>query len=119
MNRLLSVEDVAVIRFIPRLVCLDATNAEVMAHFLNKLLDGHKPRHWAFDFYPVEFVAGEALGILVSLHKRVAATGGRLSLLNLRHDVYEVFEVTKLTQILRVQGEDGPDSCIRGVVTSS
>src|SRR5690242_2286569 len=103
MNRLLSVEDGAdgaVIRFVPRSVSLDATNAEVMDRLLNALLDGQTPDHLAFDFGPVDFLTSEALGVLLSLHKRV---GGRLTLLNLREEVYEVFEATKLTQVLRVR----------------
>jgi anti-sigma B factor antagonist len=111
MNRLLSVEDSAhgaVIRFVQRSVCLDFANSEVMADSLTAHLDGQKATHLVFDFGPVEFVTSEALGVLVRLHKRVAATGGGLTLLNLSEGVYEVFEVTKLTRILRVHRRDGP-----------
>jgi anti-sigma B factor antagonist len=112
MNRLLSVEDgedSAVIRFVPRSVSLDAANVEVVAHLLTALLDGQTPGHLVIDFGPVVFLTSEALGVLLSLHKRVASTGGRLTLLNLREEVYEVFEVTKLNQILRVCRRDGCD----------
>jgi anti-sigma B factor antagonist len=117
MNRLLSVEDgadSAVIRFVPRSVCLDAVNAEVMAHLLGTFLDGQKPGHLVIDFSPVDFLTSEALSVLVSLHKRVASMGGRLTLLNLREEVYEVFEITKLTQLLRVRRREG---CEHAVVT--
>jgi anti-sigma B factor antagonist len=118
MNRLLSVEDgadSAVIRFVPRSVCLDAVNAEVMAHLLSAFLDGQKLGHLVIDFDRVDFLTSEALCVLVSLHKRLVSTGGRLTLLNLRENVYEVFEVTKLTQILRVRRRDG---CDHAAVTS-
>jgi anti-anti-sigma factor len=106
MNRLLSVEDsadAAVIRFVPRPVYLDAANAEMMADSLTAHLDGQKVTHLVFDFGPVVFVTSETLGVLVGLYKRVAATGGCLTLVNVREEVYEVFEVTKLTRILRVR----------------
>lgn len=109
MTQLLTVEDRAddaVIHFVPRSVCLDSANVEVMTHFLTTLPDKQKPRHLVFDFDPVEFINSEALGVLIGLHKRVASTGGRLTLLNLREQVYEVFEATKLTQLLHVRRRD-------------
>lgn len=111
MNRLLSVEDSGdgtVIRFVPRSVCLDAANSEVMADSLTSHLEAQKATRLVFDFGPVAFVTSEALGVLVGLHKRVAATGGCLTLFNLSEGVYEIFEVTKLTRILRVHRRDGP-----------
>jgi anti-sigma B factor antagonist len=110
MNWYLSVKDNAngtVIRFVQRSVRLDGANAEAMAEYLSSFWDGREPIHLVFDLGQVEFITSEALGVLVTLHKRVAASGGCLTLLNLREEVYEVFEVTKLTRILRVHREEG------------
>ncbi len=105
MNRFLSVKEHAdgvVLRFVQHSVCLDGANTEVMAEYLSTFMDGRGPSRLVFDFGPVEFVTSQTLGLLVTLHKRVAARGGCLTLLNVRKEVYGVFEVTKLTTLLRV-----------------
>jgi anti-anti-sigma factor len=60
-----------------------------------------------FDFGRVEFVTNRTLGLLVTLHKRLTARGGCLTLLNVSEKVYEVFAVTKLTELLRVHRGEG------------
>jgi anti-sigma B factor antagonist len=105
MNWYLSVKDDAngtVIRFVQCSVRLDGENAKAMAEYLCSFWDGREPIRLVFDLGQVEFVTSEALGVLVTLNKRVTASGGCLTLLNVREEVYEVFEVTKLTRILRV-----------------
>jgi anti-sigma B factor antagonist len=94
-----------VICFVQRSVRLDGENAKAMTEYLSSFWDGGEPIHVFFDLREVELVTSEALGVLVTLNKRVRASGGCLSLLNLREEVYEVFEVTKLTRILRVRRE--------------
>jgi anti-sigma B factor antagonist len=106
MKTFLSVEEEkeenAVIRFLQLSVRLDSASTEVMAKCLSSLLEGRGPSRFVLDFGPVEFVTSETLGLLVRWHKRLAATGGYLTLVNVREEVYEVFEVTKLTQLLHV-----------------
>jgi anti-anti-sigma regulatory factor len=41
--------------------------------------------------------------MLVRLHKRVVASGGRLAVVNLRPHVREVFEATRLTTVFDVE----------------
>ena len=55
------------------------------------------------DFGNVEYVSGLALGMLVSLHKRLHAGGRLLTIRNLRPHVHEVFTVTRLDKLLNLQ----------------
>ena len=68
-------------------------------------------QHWVFfDFENVEFLASIGLAKLVTLHKQIQAKGGRLTVVNVRDNVYQAFEITRLTNILdirRCEGEAG------------
>ncbi len=62
--------------------------------------------HLLLDFTHVEYLNSMELGTLITLHKRVKAVGGRLTLFNLKPQVYEVFTVTRLQTLLGICRED-------------
>jgi anti-anti-sigma factor len=66
--------------------------------------------HLLLDFTHVEYLTSVELGTLISLHKRVKASGGRLTLFNLNAQVYEVFTVTHLQTLLGICREEDPPS---------
>ena len=78
---------------------------------LAKELQGHMEEltecHLLLDFTHVEYLSSVELGTLISLHKKVKASGGRLTLFNLNAQVYEVFTVTRLQTLLGICREDG------------
>jgi anti-sigma B factor antagonist/stage II sporulation protein AA (anti-sigma F factor antagonist) len=57
----------------------------------------------ALDFENVNFMSSLGLTLLLTLHKRLAANGRRLALLNLQPHLYEIFSVTRLNTLLDVQ----------------
>src|SRR5262249_54800945 len=59
------------------------------------------------DFGNVEYVYSKVLGTLVSLHKKLLASGRRLTVGNLSPQVYEVFAVTSKFLDLRLAGHEG------------
>jgi len=58
--------------------------------------------HLLLDFSNVDRINSEELGTLIRVHRGLAATGGRLTLFNLRPEVYEVFTVTHLHTLLGI-----------------
>src|SRR5215470_2136946 len=80
-----------VIRFTGIRVCLNQETVENIRHQLLALADTPGAPELILDFDNVEYVASLALGTLVTLHKRLAAAGRRLTLCNLRPLVREVF----------------------------
>ena len=54
------------------------------------------------DFVNVSHMSSSALGMLVTLHKRVREKSGRLWLCNIRPSIYEVFVITRLNEVLRI-----------------
>jgi anti-anti-sigma factor len=60
----------------------------------------------ALDFRQVYFLSSFGLTLLLTLHKRLAASGRRLTLFNLQPHVYEVFSVTRLNSVLDVRPQE-------------
>jgi anti-sigma B factor antagonist len=64
--------------------------------------DGLGGSHLLLDFANVKSLGSLELGTLVSLHKKLRAAAGRLTLFNVSPEVYEVFEVTRLHTLLTI-----------------
>ena len=54
------------------------------------------------DFTQVGHMSSSALGMLITLHKRVREKGGLLRLCSIRPTIYEVFEITRLNQVFGI-----------------
>lgn len=54
------------------------------------------------DFANVGHMSSSALGMLITLHKRVAERGGQLLLCNIRSSIYEVFTITRLNEVFQI-----------------
>jgi anti-sigma B factor antagonist len=87
---------------------LDELNAEAVGQELSALAGRLAGRWLQLDLGEVHFLTSTGLGKLLSLYQQVRAEGGRLSLRNVRPQVYEVFAVTHLTSLLDVhQASEG------------
>jgi anti-anti-sigma factor len=71
--------------------------ASGLAAELRGLDEAFEERHVFLDFRNVESLASRDLGRLVGLDRRLRASGGRLTLCNVRPQLYEVFDRTGLT----------------------
>jgi anti-sigma B factor antagonist len=82
----------------------------VMARELGGRTEGLDGCHLLLDFGKVEAISSVELGTLITLHKKLRASGGRLTLFNLRAEIYEVFLVTRLQTLLAIcrEGETQP-----------
>ena len=78
----------------------------VLAKELKGHMDDLGECHLLLDFTNVEYLSSVELGTLITLHKRVKASGGRLTLFNLNAQVYEVFTVTHLQTVLGICREE-------------
>jgi anti-anti-sigma factor len=74
----------------------------VIARELGAVTAGTAPQHLLLDFTHVEYLNSMELGTLVTLHKRVEAAGGRLTLFNLSADVFRLFAITRLDTFLDI-----------------
>lgn len=75
-------------------------------NMLARQLEGHTDElgtdHLLLDFSHVESIHSVELGTLITLHKRLKTSGGRLTLFNLRPEVFEVFTVCRLHTFLEM-----------------
>jgi carbon storage regulator len=74
----------------------------VIASELEGLTDELGECHLLLDFTNVEYVSSVELGTLVSLHKKMKASGGRLTLFNLNLQVFGVFLATHLETLIGI-----------------
>jgi len=54
------------------------------------------------DFAKVAHMSSSALGMLITLHKRVREKGGHLRLCNISPAIYEVFVITRLNEVFHI-----------------
>jgi anti-sigma B factor antagonist len=73
---------------------------------LPEVIDGLTQRQVTLDFANVRFLNSIALTTLLSVHKKLRAAGGNLSVVNVRPEVYEVFAVTRLNTVLQVHKKE-------------
>jgi anti-anti-sigma factor len=89
----------------------------MLARELEGRTDGLGQIHLLLDFTNVEYLNSVELGTLITLHKRMKACGGRLTLFNLSAPVYEVFTVTHLQTLLGICREGTADPAGNGSTT--
>ena len=75
---------------------------EVIASELGNLAEAESECHLLLDFTNVTLITSVELGTLIGLHKKMKASGGRLTLFNLNLHVFEVFSVTRLEKLLEI-----------------
>lgn len=75
---------------------------DVLARELGGLTAGLAGRHLLLDFTNVDYLNSIELGTLITLHKKVEAIGGRLTLFNLSAQVLMMFTITRLDTLLTI-----------------
>jgi anti-sigma B factor antagonist len=100
--------DVTVVHFTGCKVALDEETLDRIHDQLLALADEPGEPDLLLDFGNVEYLTSTALGALVSLHKKLLATGRHLTVGNLNAQVHEVFAVTRLDKLLdlRLAGQE-------------
>jgi anti-anti-sigma factor len=96
-----AVGDVTVVRF--RVKALGESQIEAVREELFGLAGRPRLR---LDLAGIEYLGAAALSVFVSLHRRVRAAGGELTLTNFGPIVGEIFDVTRLTGLFSL-GEPG------------
>ncbi len=64
------------------------------------LVEGQGKTHLVLDFSSVVVISSMALGILVTLQRKVVAAGGKLALFGLDPNLRYLFQITQLDRVL-------------------
>ena len=96
-----NVGNVAVISFSQDHI-LDAVVIDKMGSSLKALVDSEPRSSFVLNFADVNYLSSSALGMLISLQKKIALKGGQLKLAGIRDSIMEVFHITKLDEVFDI-----------------
>jgi anti-sigma B factor antagonist len=93
--------DVTVVELTDRKI-LDEVSIMQIGEQINLLLAGHDNPRLVIDFSNVGHLSSSALGLLITLRKRIVEKKGTLSLCNIQPQIYEVFAITRLNETFTI-----------------
>jgi anti-sigma B factor antagonist len=85
---------------------LDSATIDQIGRDLYPLADAQNRRKLVLDFSNVKFLSSQALGILITFQKKVAAIQGTLVLCGLRPELMKIFTITSLDRLFQFFPED-------------
>lgn len=93
--------EVTIVELIDRKILDEASIAQIGEGLSALVAEDATPRI-VMDFVNVGNMSSSALGMLITLHKRVREKDGVLRLCNIRPSIYEVFEITRLSEVFKI-----------------
>ena len=80
---------------------LDTDSSQVIKNALHGKLD-YNIKHAMVELGQVEIIDSSGIGILLSLHRRLAKEGSKLTLLNVQPPIRVLLELLRLQQIINI-----------------
>jgi len=96
--------DVTVVELADRKI-LDEINIMQIGEQLSQLVASTDVPKLVLDFANVEHMSSSALGVLITLHKRIREKSGMLGLCCIQPTIQEIFEITRLSEIFNIQAD--------------
>ena len=103
--RIRSVEDVTTVRFQESSI-LDTQLIHNIADELDQLIEVENNKKLLLDFTEVKFFSSSALGILVTLGKKMAEIEGQLVICALAAELRKVFKITSLDKLFNFADDE-------------
>ena len=91
----------SVVEFADRRI-LDELCIQEIQDELSKLVESDSPGNVLLSFKNVEHLSSAALGMLITLQKRVEEHQGKLKLSDINTQIYEVFKITRLNKVFEI-----------------
>lgn len=99
--KLTSEGDVSIVELLDKKILEEESISAISAELFELAAKADEPRI-VMDFANVGHMSSSALGMLITLHKRVREKGGQLRLCGIRPSIYEVFEITRLSEVFMI-----------------
>jgi anti-sigma B factor antagonist len=93
--------DVAIVQFADRKI-LEELSIHEIGEELHRLAESQPNVKLLLDFGNVDHLASAALGMLITLHKKVQERNGSLKLSNINRQIYQVFKITRLNRVFEI-----------------
>ncbi|HUW84172.1 MAG TPA: STAS domain-containing protein [Phycisphaerae bacterium] len=92
---------VHVVHFADRKILEELSITEI-GEELSNLVDSQPGIKLLLNFSSVDHLSSAALGMLITLNKRVTQANGALKLSNINAQIYEVFKITRLNKVFDI-----------------
>jgi anti-sigma B factor antagonist len=92
---------VTIVELLDKKLLDEAGIAKLTSQLTSLIRTDAKPR-LVLDFLNVAHMSSSALGMLITLHKRLREKGGLMRLCNIRPAIQEVFVITRLDEVFRI-----------------
>ena len=94
-------DDITIVQLTDRKI-LDEISISQIGERLQGLVAKTDTPKFVLDFSSVGHMSSSALGMLITLHKRVREKNGQLRLSGIQPPIYEVFVITRLNEIFQI-----------------
>ena len=98
--------DVSVIKLLDKKI-LDEVCISQIGDQINSIITAAQNPKLVLDFSNVAHMSSSALGMLITVHKRIREKKGQLRLCNIQPGIYEVFVITRLSEIFQICQDPG------------
>lgn len=92
---------VSIVQFADRKI-LEELSIQQIGDELRALAAAEPKLKLLLDFGNVDHLASAALGMLITLHKRVQEQEGALKLANINRQIFQVFKITRLNRVFDI-----------------
>ena len=99
--RVRQVDGVSVVEFADRKI-LEELSIQEIGEELGKLVDDAPGIRLLLSFRNVDHLSSAALGMLITLNKKVKEQNGQLKLSDINRQIYEVFKITRLNRLFDI-----------------
>ena len=92
---------VSIVEFADRKI-LEELSIQEIGEELDKLVETEPGIQLLLNFSNVDHLSSAALGMLITLNKRVKEQAGQLKLSDINRQIYEVFKITRLNRVFEI-----------------
>jgi anti-sigma B factor antagonist len=99
--RIKRADGVSVVEFADRKI-LEELSIQEIGEELDRLVEGEPGIKLLLNFKNVDHLSSAALGMLITLNKRIREQNGSLKLSDINKQIYEVFKITRLNRVFDI-----------------
>lgn len=99
--RLKRSDDVSIVEFADRKI-LEEISIQEIGDELEQLVEGQPGVKLLLNFKNVDHLSSAALGMLITLNKKIKERSGALKLSDINRQIFEVFKITRLNRLFEI-----------------